>query len=492
MIARFRAALNRALDIFFFPAEESGAAWFGWGWVLILFLLGVLLWGYFLNFGAIPFNYLDWAEISAARIAFVRDAVLKGALPLHMPDASALRNVTDRFFAIPDVIISPQMVLLRFLSVGTYVYANTILLFGLGLWGLWTLRRKLSLSLASFTVLALLFNFNGYITAHFSVGHVNYAGGYFLFPWLVVLVIEMLRGDTSWRWVAKISLLLFGIFLQGAFNQLVWILFFLALIALFSWKYIPQVLKAGTFALLLSMVRILPPTLELSKFDNDFLSGYPTVLDFFKGLTVLVLPEQALGLRSPLNPLGWWELDLYIGAAGAAFLLFFGVFLWVRRRNDPDGFESLLVPLAIVFVFSFGMFYKVFHAAHIPLLDAVRVSARMVSLVFVFVLAAASVSFQRWLDARRPAVAIRLGFLVLLALEAGDLWQHFKVWRVMNAVKAFPVAPVDVAIKVVSNYPDAPYVGMLILGGSISLLALFFLSYAVFVLDRRAKRTVQP
>jgi hypothetical protein len=487
---KIRAAHHRALDIFFFPAEERGAAWVGWAWVGVLFLAGLLLWGYFLNFGAIPFHYLDWAEISAARIAFVRDAVLKGALPLHMPDASALRNVTDRFLAIPDVSVSPQMVLLRFLSVGTYVYANTVFLFALGLWGLWVLRRKLSLSLASFTVLALLFNFNGYITAHFSVGHVNYAGGYFLFPWVVVLVIDMLRGDTSWWWVARTALLLFGIFLQGAFNQFVWILFFLALIAVFSWKYIPQVLKAGTFALLLSMVRILPPTLELSKFDNDFLSGYPTLLDFFKGLTVIVLPEQALGMRSPLNPLGWWELDLYIGAAGTAFLLFFGIILWARYRKDADRFDSLFVPLAVIFVFSFGMLYKVFHVVHIPLLDAVRVSARMVSLVFVFVLVAAGVTFQRWLDAGRPAAAVRLGFLALLALEAGDLWQHLKVWRVMNAVKAFPVAPVDVAIKVVSNHPDAPYTGMLILGGSVSLLALVFLVYAVLVLDRRTKRPV--
>ena len=130
-------------------------------------------------------------------------------------------------------------------------------------------------------------------------------------------------------------------------------------------------LKAGTFALLLSMVRILPPTLELNKFDNDFLSGYPTLLDFFKGLTVIVLPEQALGMRSPLNPLGWWELDLYIGAAGTAFLLFFGIILWARYRKDADRFDSLFVPLVVIFVFSFGMFYKVFHVVHIPLLAGV-------------------------------------------------------------------------------------------------------------------------
>ena len=54
---------------------------------LILILLVVLAgWGYFLNFGDIPFDFHDWAEVNAPRLAFTKDAVEHWQLPLHMPD----------------------------------------------------------------------------------------------------------------------------------------------------------------------------------------------------------------------------------------------------------------------------------------------------------------------------------------------------------------------------------------------------------------------
>ena len=36
------------------------------------------LWGKFLNWGQIPFDFHDWAEITAPRVAFLRDAMIKG------------------------------------------------------------------------------------------------------------------------------------------------------------------------------------------------------------------------------------------------------------------------------------------------------------------------------------------------------------------------------------------------------------------------------
>ena len=127
---------------------------------------GVFLWGKFLNWGDIPFDWLDWAEINAPRTAFLKDAVTKGVLPLHMPDSSALRGVTDRFMSIPDALLSPQILLLRFMDVGTFFLVDTLLLYTIGMFGLLWFRRRYSLSLASFSALFLLFNFNGHILAH--------------------------------------------------------------------------------------------------------------------------------------------------------------------------------------------------------------------------------------------------------------------------------------------------------------------------------------
>ena len=86
---RFDAVLSFAaqlLEVCFNPALESKFRWLPWVWVGALFLLGALLWGKFLNWGNIPFDFHDWAEINAARIAFVQDAIRKGVLPLHMTE----------------------------------------------------------------------------------------------------------------------------------------------------------------------------------------------------------------------------------------------------------------------------------------------------------------------------------------------------------------------------------------------------------------------
>ncbi len=114
--------------------------------------------------------------------AFLRDAVRSGELPLHISDPATLGGITDRFLAIPDEILSPQVYLLRFISIGRFVFVDVAILYTIGFFGLLWLRRRFSLSLFTFTILFLLFDFNGHILAHYCIGHVTW-GGYFLFPW---------------------------------------------------------------------------------------------------------------------------------------------------------------------------------------------------------------------------------------------------------------------------------------------------------------------
>ena len=85
---------------------------------------------------------------------------------------------------------------------------------GIGYWrlvigfaGLLVLRSRLRLSAISFAALFLLFNFNGHILAHYSVGHAT-RGGYFLFPWFVWLILRLLDGDRSWAWTLGMSVLM--------------------------------------------------------------------------------------------------------------------------------------------------------------------------------------------------------------------------------------------------------------------------------------------
>ena len=155
--------MKSLLTIFTDPEAEKISKNFRCFWLVLLLLVVLAGWGFFLGFGDIPFDFHDWAEVNAPRLAFLKDAVTKGKLPLHMPDSSALRGVTDRYLALPDMILSPQILLLRWMSVSQFVLFHTWLMIGLGYWGLLRLKKRFDLSLLSFTWIVLLFFFNGHM-----------------------------------------------------------------------------------------------------------------------------------------------------------------------------------------------------------------------------------------------------------------------------------------------------------------------------------------
>ena len=376
---RILTYLKNLLAAAFDPNAEKPHRWLGWLWLAGLWAIGAFLWGKFLNWGEIPFDWLDWAEINAPRTAFLKDAVMKGVLPLHMPDASALRGVTDRFMSIPDALLSPQILLLRFMEVGTFFFINTLILYTIGMFGLLWFRRRFSLSLVSYSALFLLFNFNGHILAHFSVGHTTWTG-YLLFPWFAVMVFRLIQGESGWRWVAQTALVLFFIYLQGAFHQFIWGLMFLGLLGLTSWERFWPALKALVSACLLSMVRMLPPTLLLGQFDDEFLGGYPTLMDILDSMVRFKYPAEAIGIRSMLSSLAWWEYDLYLGLAGTAFLAIFGIYSWAKHRRPESGFPALLLPVSLLSLLSVGRIYRLVRLIPVPLLSGERASIRMIIL----------------------------------------------------------------------------------------------------------------
>ncbi len=479
------ALFSRLLDALFDPQEERGLRWLSWLWLIGLVLAGAALWGKFLNWGNIPFDFHDWAEVNAPRLAFLRDAVLKGVLPLHMPDASALRNITERYLALPDVLISPQIILLRWLEVGQFILVNTWLFYALGVLGLLWLRRRFGLSLAAYTILFLLFNFNGHILAHYSIGHITWAG-YFLFPLFAALIVQLLDGDHSWAWAARISLLLFFMYLQGSFHQYIWAMIFLGLLAATSWKHLLPILKAGIFAVLLAMARLLPPTLHLGEFDSEFLGGYPTLFDVFNSMLSIKFPHESLNVRNMLSPLGWWEYDLYLGAAGAAFLLAFGVYGWLKRRETL--YPQLFLPIWGMVLLSIGRFYRLMRLLPVPIFSGERASIRMIILPLVFLLILGTVQFQHWLNRRKPSPAEKIAWLGAILLILHDLWQHLKAWQVTEAFAAFPTTPVNLAIKVVANHPDPPYITLLAMGAGVSAVSLVLLLGLVWRENRLNKK----
>lgn len=451
---------------------SRSARWVGRVWLILVFVGGGLAWAHFLNGGSIDFTRHDWIE-AGHRYAFLQDAARQGVLPLHMPGEWALRNVTDRFWSVADTNLSLQIFLLRFMAIGRFVVANTLMLYAAGFVGLLAVGRRFRLSPLALTAIFLLLFFGGHIVAHLAVGQVHWAA-WFLTPWFVWLVDEALHGPVHpWRWTLGLAAYLLVVLLQGGFHLFTMSVFFLVLLALSyrarAWHLLRAVLLAG----LAGAVRLLPPMLHASEFDTAFLSGFTTVGELFEGLLRLIPPTPEFVFRdNPLNPLKWWEMDYYVGVLGVLFLAVFTVM--AARKGGPESalWAKLVLPLAVMIALTIGRTYAIFDDFQVPLLSSQRVSSRLLFLPLSVFIVAGAIGFQRLLDRRSTPPIVKIALALGIVVLAHDLWTHFAAWRVVNMSAIFTSDPVDLILDVVANHPDPMYVGVLAAGALVSGAAL--------------------
>jgi hypothetical protein len=446
-------------------------------WLVCLYLAGIILLGNFLNWGNIPFDFHDWKDITAPRFTYQKNALSQDEWPLHISNKSTVGGVTDRFLTIPDLVLSPQILLLKIMDVGVFTLVNTILLYTLGFIGLGWIQRKFFLSSFAFTIAFVLFNFNGHILAHLSVGHATW-GGYYLFPWFVILVFAFVEGSKNWKWVAHMAMLLFIIFIQGSYHQFVWCLFFLAFLAVTRPIKNWPALLAMVFAMLLSMVRIWPCSLSAGVFESTFHGGFGTLMDLWHAMTVIQLPAAYLHTTTFAKSLGWWELTIYIGLIGTLFLLYFGVYRWLRNRQRVFTYHELLIPILGLTILSFSVVFEWLRQIHFPLLTGERVSSRIISLPFVFILILATIEFQRWLDKQNLINWLKHSIsLTVLGVIVINLWGNYQNWCILNAYQAFS-HEIFTATDwyVVNRYDDWLYFQALRKGAIISVIGLLLLA----------------
>ena len=479
--------LRAAWDAGFTGAWSPRWRWIAWLWMGAHFLAGLWLWYYFLNGGSIQLDLHDWAE-AAKRLAILKDAVINLKVPLHAPGTSALKGVTDRFLSVPEIGLSPQVFLLRTMGIGQFVLVNTLILYTLGFLGLVGLRRRLRLSLVSFSFLFWLLVFNGHIVDHIAVGHVNWSA-YLLTPVLVLAFIRVLDDPQKWTPALVASGLMCFVFLQGAFHLFALAILFAALMPLFDWSLWRGALRLGAFSLLLSMARILPAAIDAGKFDTAYLSGFPTTQDVVAALVTLRPPVASEVLSvSPLTPLGWWEFDYYIGVLAT------GLVIWYCARSFPGLFRvsgrarALACSTVAFIVLSVGSTYKILHLMQIPMLASQRVGSRLLFIPFVVFVTMAVVGLQAAFDKDRGDYLRRVVMLGSLVVVANDLWQHLKLWRVTNMGGLFPPVPLDLDRFFVKNHPDPVYVLVLVVG----LVVAVATSGVAVVLVSRERREARP
>jgi hypothetical protein len=474
--------VESALNALFYPPFDRFSNIVSTAWLAGLIIGGIVLWGVFFSWGNIALDFHDWAEVTGPRYALLKDAVEKGVLPLHAGNTTALRGVTDRYFAIPDTPFSPQYLLLRFLAPGQYIFFDTLLFYLIGTVGLLLIYRKYRLSPFVFTILFLLFHFNGNIVNHLAVGHSIWVG-HFLLPYFVLMVFHLVEQQgAGWKWVLAMSLLFVVIMMQGYFHLYVWSLIFLVVLALFNWRLIKPVFIAGLFGVLTALPRLLPPSLTLEGISQEYLGGFASATEVIISLTLLHDPDRAFIIPSKIFPLGWWELNYFVGLLGFAVLVVFGVILPLKHSRLKDSITvQILVPSLILAILSIGrVYWYLLKLFPIPPFTGERVTTRFFILPLVFVTVLAAIFMQRELQKHSLKSWHQILGLMLAALLLHDLAGHMNAWRVRyldGLVYLFPKITFEPSQHMIANHPDPVYFAMLIGGTAVSLLAFGFLIF---------------
>lgn len=452
-----------------------------------LYVAGLLGWAYVLGWGSVPLDFHDWTGINVPRLLFVQNALRSGVWPLHMVGGPALHDVTDRFLALPDVITSPQTLLLLVLPVQRFVLVDVLIQYSIGFAGLLALRRYARWSLFAFVVVFLLFGFNGHIVSHYSVGHFTWAA-YFVFPWIVLFVLRFLDGENSWRLIAWFAAAMAYMVVTGGQHHMTWVLLLLVLVLPFvrkrAWWIVCAIVASG----LLSAVRLLPPALELGNFRRAGLVsdviGFPSVAHLLLSLAALRRETPAYNPALPGNiwffDTAFYEFSAYIGIAGLLVLIV-GIYCWLRVDNPR--YRELIVPLFAMVALSIGSTYRIIRFLGIPLMEGERYTARLFSLPLTFMIVLAAGALSESLRREEARSWLRGLALAALAFIAIDMAASARLWRVAVSSGMFLAAPFSPSITTIVERSDPTYVAVVLAGVAISLMT----ASVLFVLAWRSR-----
>jgi hypothetical protein len=448
-------------------------------WLIILFLSGTIIWINFLRCPEGACYFQDWPGVTIARFTFLKEAASQGVLPLHSSTPLRLGDfTTDRYMAIPDAFLSPQYLLLRFLNLRQFIYSQIVLFFTAGFLGLLWFRRKFNLSILNFTFIFILFNFNGDILAHISVGYFTWLP-YFLFPWFVILFFKLVDGQDDWIWITSMTSLLFIVLLQGGYHQFIWMLFFIGFTAVSMPRHFFTLLKAAVFSILVSMFRFLPIfSLYNVIRGNKFIAGYPDIQSFLYNLVTIRQAGIEESVNNTATTIGLWETTFFLGIIGTAFLIYFGLIYPIRHPDHNNPYRILLFPSLGLIILSFDRIYRfIFTFLPLPLITGERVATRFIGLAFVTILFLAAIEFQHWLNTITSPNFSIFTVIALVILEIKNLAVNLKNWIIPVAFQRFGgVKTYKMEWFITNNYNDQPYISFIKFGLAITITTYIFLS----------------
>lgn len=448
---------------------------------IFLYLIGAFHWLYFFTNpdtgGLSDFTNLDWMLASHYH-AVLRDAFHHGQLPLVMD----FTHYSDRFLGLPETPLSPHYLLLLILDDPAFNLWNILFLHTICFSGLLFIKREEKLSWIPFTFLYLLFEFNGYIVAHTSVGHFMWYG-YFFMPYIYCFLMRIFRSPENERNYILLSAMFVCLLLQGSFHIFVWWLIYLMVLMVLR----PTMLRPLSYVLILTcglnLFRLLPSAVSLHSTELYFENGYESIGDLFSALTLI----QPIAFDEFLyHGRGNWEVDCYVGIAGLMLLLYFGV-VRAFASDDPPTLRTFDYANLVMLLFCMGKTFFILLKTSIPLFTSQRIPTRFIIIPLTALTILAAIRMERFLQAKKGNPWPSIALLILLSFVSYDLWRHSQAWLVTytdNFLGLSGIYSPDVGHLVDPDFTEPGmyrYLTALIIGG---LLSLMFAGFSIYRLKK--------
>lgn len=139
-------------------------------------LVGLYLFRLLFNDGVYSFIKHDWL-FHADYYSALKDAFEKLEFPFYL---SEKKHGTNFLWGNPQVIISPQLLLLAFQNYENFMFSNLLILYSFGAWGIWKLGKEYKLSLFTGCIILMLFSFSGKPICHIAGGQIEWMSFYFI------------------------------------------------------------------------------------------------------------------------------------------------------------------------------------------------------------------------------------------------------------------------------------------------------------------------
>ena len=449
----------------------------------IITFLAIIMYYYFFLFSNKELLSLDWYAINSW-LSVWKAAFKEYKIPYYANMFVENNIWGSNFFALPYIILSPQILLLKIISIKSFILLHILISALIGFYGIINFQKKFNLTTPTFLTLVLFFYLGGFWTDRISVGHIQNSF-YLSIPTFLWFLYNFTMYKNTIRKDIIFSLFLFIGLLQGSFHVVYQFIFILCAFSIFNIKKLVHTAFIIFIFSLLAIYFIIPNFL-FSTYTNQlryidagygvasgdsipFITNNIFIIKLHLQYFVKIVSHFVFSFFKTYSPTSdaVWEFSIFSSPIILYYIYkaFFNVNV-IKKINI-----SYLLTICILILLSIGSFmntfinlFQVIFGHKFPIID--RLPSRMFIYPFSIIFIYSIVLYN-----------FKINYLQVILSSIYLLYNSY-IWRVDNTLSIIRTDTIMVQTKILTN-KDLTFNSNYITAVNISYLFTFF--YLLFL-----------